>query len=175
MPQVGDGGGGIAGDRAASSLIGKNAASKACATARFRLAVGRCGSRIVIPKVMTLARVSPPNPAKANIVCRQHREAARPIAQAVNALRVGTNPIQVNLQFCYPSVLSAVGHQLGVEWMSLTARRRRCSHWTAVSLRKIQSAKPTTSCGVVWPCAKIPLTPDDLLGYASCFERNKNA
>ncbi|MGC1356467.1 MAG: hypothetical protein WA851_11840 [Xanthobacteraceae bacterium] len=66
MPQAGDGGGGIAGDRAASSLIGKNAASKACATARFRVAVGRCGSRIVIPKVMTLARASPPNPAPSN-------------------------------------------------------------------------------------------------------------
>jgi hypothetical protein len=38
---VGDGAGGIAGDRVANSLIAKNAASKTGPTARFRLAAGR--------------------------------------------------------------------------------------------------------------------------------------
>ena len=71
--------------------------------------MGRCGSQI---------------PQQANIVCRQHRKSARPIAQAVNALRVGTNPIRVNLQFAVHRSL-AVGYQVGIEGASLTARRRR--------------------------------------------------
>ena len=77
MPLVGvagDGGVGIAGDRAASLLIGINGASKTCATARRTLAVA--AQRIVIPKGMMLARASPAEYRSKQTLLPPHREAA---------------------------------------------------------------------------------------------------